>query len=393
MVALEIDPCTDFVSDVTHSFIFHAPAATLTILVDIFKKILFLLPIIYVNLTNYEKKVLYGIAKFPNANDRQLAEKFGMKQSTVAAIRKRLREEGYYRIYSIPMLQNFGAEMMAVIHTNFNPVIPMEKRIEITEEKIEAAEEIFFSVGEEDKGFSLSFAKNYTAIGKINDIRTTTFGSLGLLEKEYPKEVIFPFEISKTYRFFNFAPLLAKIFGIKDDNKYEENFFDIKNAELSNREKKVFCKIIEYPELPSKDIAEMLGITRHTVGRMRRKFVEERYIKTMVVPNFEKLDLRILAFYYVPLNPHTPPEFEKNELKELLHEEIIFFATRRFEFVAISIHPDYESYKMCKTEIMQKLKENDWISLTPLIRTYSLNKTKIIKDFNFLPITKKLILA
>jgi len=359
--------------------------------VILFKKVLFLLPFIYVDLTNYEKKVLYGITKFPNDNDRNIAEKFKIKQSTVAAIRKRLREEGYYRVFCVPMLQNFGAELLAVIYANFNPVIPLEKRVEITEEKIETAEEIFLSIGEEDKGFSMSFAKDYTSIGNINDIRTTTFGNLGLIEKEYPKEVIFPFKISKVYRFFNFAPLMATLFGFNDDSIEKEDFFKPKKLEISKREKRVFCKIIEYPELPSKDIAEMLGITRHTVGRLRKKFMENDYFKTIVVPDFKMLDLKILAFYHVYLNPHNPPDFEKDELKQLLYNDVIFLATRKFEFVAISMHKNYESYKLCKTQIMQKLKENDWITLNPMIRTYSLNKAKIIKDFTFLPITKKLL--
>jgi len=345
-----------------------------------------------VDLTNYEKKVLYGIVKFPNDNDRQIAERFGMKQSTVAAIRKRLREEGYYRVYAVPMLQNFGAELMAVIHTNFNPVIPLSKRISITEDNIEAAEEIFFSMGEDDKGFSLSFSENYTAIGKLNDIRTKTFGELGLLEKEYPKEIIFPFSISKIYRFFDFAPLLAKIFNIRDEKKEAKEFFTIKDTTLSKREKEVLCAMVEHPEMASKEIAEMLGITRHTVGRMKKKFMEQGYIKTIVIPDFEKLGLKILAFYDVPLDPHNPPDFENNHLKELLCDEVVFLAARRFEFVAISMHLDYEMYKFCKTEIMQRIKEKEWISTIPFVRTYSLNKARIIKDFTFYPITRKLVL-
>jgi len=343
-----------------------------------------------VNLTNYEKKVLYGITKFPNANDRELAEKFRIKQSTVSAIRKRLKEENYYKLYFVPMLQNFGAEIMAIIYTNFNPVIPLEKRVEITEEKIEASEEIFFSMGEEDKGFSISFAKNYTSIGKINDIRTNTFGSLGLLDRQYPKEVIFPFELSKIYRFFDFSPLLADLFGMNENSIENKNFFEINKTNFSKREKKIFCKIIEYPEKSSKEIAEMVGVTRHTVGRLKKKFMNG-YMKTVVIPNFKKLGLKILAFYHITLNPHNPPNFEKDELKGLLCNEIVFFAARRFEFVAISIHTNFEKYKLCKTNILQKLKENDWIVINPMIRTYSLNKAKVIKDFNFLPITKKLL--
>jgi len=346
-----------------------------------------------VDLTNYEKKVLYGIVKFPNDNDRQIAERFGMKQSTVAAIRKRLKEEEYYKVYAIPMLHNFGAELMAVIHTNFNPVIPLSKRISITEKQIETAEEIFFSMGEDDKGFSLSFSRNYTAIGRLNDIRTKIFGELGLLEKEYPKEIIFPFSISKIYRFFDFAPLLAKIFNIEEHESRGEEFFTLRNITLSRREKDVMCTMVEHPEMASKEIAEMLGITRHTVGRMKKKFMEQGYIKTIVIPNFEKLGLKILAFYDVSMDPHNPPDFENDMLKELLCDEVVFLAARRFEFVAISMHTDYERYKMCKTEIMQKIKEKEWVSTVPFVRTYSLNKARIIKDFTFSPITRKLVLG
>ena len=343
------------------------------------------------DLTNYEKKVLYGITKFPDANDRQLAEKFGIKQSTVSAIRKRLKDEGYYRIYAVPMIQNFGAEIMIVTYTNFNPVIPLEKRIEITERKIEASEEIFFSMGEEDKGFSIGFAQNYTVIGKINDIRTMTFGSLGLLDKEYPKEVIFPFMGSKTYRFFNFAPLLSKNFGIEDNEGNKINFFPVKNANLSMRERKILCRIIEFPEVSSKEIAEKIGITRHTVGRLKRKFKENEYVKMIAVPDVGKIGFKILAFYHITLNPHNPPDFEKDELLNLLVKDFIFFASRHFEFVAISMHPSYEDYKICKTYVIQKLKENEWITTPPTIRTYSLHKAKIIKDLTFSPITKKIL--
>jgi len=94
--------------------------------------------------------------------------------------------------------------MLVAIYTNFSPLISLGERVEITGEAIEVFDEIFFSVGEQDKGFSLSLAQDYASIGRINDIRTQTFGGRGLLEDEYPNMVVFPFEISKVYRFFDF---------------------------------------------------------------------------------------------------------------------------------------------------------------------------------------------
>jgi DNA-binding MarR family transcriptional regulator len=339
------------------------------------------------NLTNNEKKVLYGIVKFPNYNDKMLSEKIFLKQSTISAIRKRLKEEGYYKIISVPMLQNLGAEMLVLIHTNFNPVIPLEKRIEITEKSIEAYEEIVFSMGEEDKGFSISFSRNYTDIGKINDIRAKTFGKLGLLDREYPKEVIFPFEISRIYRFFTFAPLLSNLFGI-DDKIRDENLFKIKKANLGRKEVDIFCKFVENPEASLKEIAEKAGITRHTAGRMKRKFFGDM-LKLVVIPDFSKLNLKILSFCHLIFDPkHAPAD---DEIKKIIDAPTIFFAARNFEYVSISMHRNYESYKFHKMQALQKIRENGWEAEKYIIRTFSIDKAKIIKDINFLPITKKLL--
>ena len=84
-----------------------------------------------------------------------------LKHSTITSIRHRLKENDYFRKLMIPKLQSLGCEMLVVIYTNFSPLIPLFERVEITGETIEVFEEIFFSVGEQDKGFSLSISKDY----------------------------------------------------------------------------------------------------------------------------------------------------------------------------------------------------------------------------------------
>ena len=162
------------------------------------------------DLTSKEKLMLYGLVKYPTLTDKKLSDKLKIKQSTVTSIRNRLKDKGYFRKLIIPRLQNMGCQMLVSIYTSFSPLIPLEERVVITGEAIEVFEEIFFSVGEQDKGFSLSLSKDYATIGKINDIRTQTFGGRGLLEEEYPNMVVFPFDISRVYRFFDFSPLLKK---------------------------------------------------------------------------------------------------------------------------------------------------------------------------------------
>ena len=345
-------------------------------------------------LTQKEQLMLYGLVKYPYLSDKDLSNLLKLKHSTVTSIRNRLRLNDYFRRLVIPRLQNLGCKMLVTIYTSFNPLIPLEERVEITGKTIEVFEEIFFSVGELDKGFSLSLSKDYATIGKINDIRTQTFGGRGLLEEEYPNMVILPFEISKTYRFFDYSPLIKKRFNIdiKEENIVKDiSFKSTKYFPMSDTEKNVFCMIVSYPEMSDNAIGSEIGVSRHTVSRIRRKFYDNNLIRKIILPNLKKLGFEILAFYHIRFDPSNPPDMDHDDSAMLMSDSTIFFACRRFESVMLSIYENYDDYKSDMMNIMQILKQNRWISKDPVILTYSLNTLIYIKDFIFAPITHKIV--
>lgn len=345
-------------------------------------------------LTDKEKEVLFGLANYPGLADKQLAKQLDLKHSTVTAIRHRLHANDYVRTFHIPQLHCMGCNIMVVTYTNFSPLISLDERIDITGRTIEVFEEIFFSAGEQDKGFSFSFAKDYATIGRINDIRTKTFGERGFLENEYPNMVVLPFEISKFYRFFDFAPLLKNSFSV-DASVFEttENIhFPIRDLSVvSETEKNVYYMLIKYPEASDTNIGRELGISRHTVSRLRRRFEEEHYFHAVKYPNLTKIGYEILAFYHMHFDPKNPPDIDEDDALLLLGDSTIFCASRMFEAVMLSVYTNYEEYKKDKTRIMQVLKENRWVVVNPMVRTYSLHELIYIKDFKFAPITKKTI--
>jgi len=347
-------------------------------------------------LTDKEKLTLYGLTKFPNTTDKNLSQRLGVKHSTITSIRHRLRQNGYYRTLKVPMLQKIGCQMLVIIYTNFSLLIPVEERVKITGKTIEVFDEIFYSVGEADKGFSLSLSKDYATIGKINDIRTQTFGTRGLLENQYPNLVVFPFDISRIYRFFDYSLLLKKTFNLDlPDNEgsdlFDPGMWETDNITLSNTEKKVFNVLIENPESSDSEVGELIGISRHTVSKLRRDFESRRLINTINIPNLKKLGFDILAFFHIKFDPRNPPLIDSDEPMALLGDSIIFFSSRRFETIMLGAYYDYDSYKADRTRVIQVLKENNWVADHPLIRTYSLNKMVVIKDFKFVPITQKII--
>ena len=347
-----------------------------------------------IGLTKKEKIMLYGLTNYPNSTDKDLSIKIGLKHSTITSIRHRLNEKEFFHKINIPRLQNLGSKMLVVIYTNFNPLIPLEERVKITGKTIEVFEEIFFSIGEQDKGFSISLSEDYASIGRINDIRTQTFGGRGLLEEEYPHMVVFPFEISKVYRFFDFAPLLKKSFNLNlDINKKHENiaFVNKEIKKFSETEKKVFCMLISLPEYSDNEIGDKIGVSRHTVSRLRRNFENENLIRTVNLPNLKKLGFEILTFYHIRFDPRNPPNFEKDEASLMISDSTILFSSRMFEAFMLSVHLDYDDYKKDSNRIMQLLKENKWVAETPIVKTFSLSNLYFIKDFKFAPITKKIL--
>jgi DNA-binding MarR family transcriptional regulator len=346
------------------------------------------------DLTNKEKVMLYGLTNYPKLTDKDLSKKLDLKHSTVTSIRHRLKDGEYFRKLNIPQLQNMGSKILVAIYTNFSPLIPLDERVKITGKTIEVFEEIFFSLGEQDKGFSLSISKDYATIGRINDIRTQTFGGRGLLEEEYPHMVVFPFEISKIYRFFDFAPLLKKSFDLNlslNEPDIDTGYAGKEVVSFSSTEKKVYCMLIRYPEDSDTEIGNKIGVSRHTVSRLRRKFTNEKMVREINLPNLKKLGFEILTLFHIRFDPRNPPNIEKDEARKLMGNSTILMASRMFEAFMVSAHVDYDDYKRDSTRIMQILKENKWIAENPIIRTHSLNELIFIKDFKFAPISKKII--
>jgi len=345
-------------------------------------------------LTEKEKLTLYGLIKYPKLTDKELSEKIELKHSTVTSIRHRLRKSDYFRNLAIPRLQNMGANMLVIIYTDLNPLIPLEDRVVISGETIAVFEEIFLSIGAQDKGFSLSLSKDFATIGRINDIRTQTFGKHGFLEDEYPNMVVFPFDISKIYRFFDFSPLLKNNFGL--DFETEEiikniGFKSDKKVNLSDREKNIYCSLIEHPEISDSKLGNKIGISRHTVSRLRRNFENDFIIRRINLPNLKKLGFEIVTTYHIMFDPRNHPNMDKDETSDLLSDSTIVMASRMFETFLLCVHKDFDDYNKDTTRIMQILKENKWISKNPVIRTHSLNELVYIKDFVFAPIAKKIL--
>lgn len=344
------------------------------------------------SLSKNEQKVLYALIRYPTYSDTDLAEELDLAQSTVTTIRHRLCESGAYKDLWIPMLNRSGCELLVLIHTNFNPVIPVEERAPKTRKTIEIFDEIFFSIGETQKGFSMSMAKDYTAVGKINDVRTQTFAGMDLLEREYPREIIFPFELTTIHRFFNFAPYLEKHLGLGEgwgDNQEIE--FPKEPAKLTDTDRKVYMALVDNPEDRDGEIGKRLDMSRHTVA-LHRKRLEGEHIVRARIPDMKLVGANIMVFHHVKFNPyHDLATSVDKELAPLLSPYAVFMVSRKYEMLRICIYPSYDMYKKDKNHMMSYLHKRNLLAEYPLSRLFVLDDSIIIKDFSFAPLVHKIL--
>jgi DNA-binding MarR family transcriptional regulator len=343
-------------------------------------------------LTDNEKQVLCGLVRHTSLSNRELGNELGMKYSTVTSIKHRLARNGYYKRKRIPFLQNLGCEMLGVTYADFNPAVSAEARVEKAREKIEIYDELFYSVGETNSGFSLSFSKNYANIDKIGDIRTQLFAELGLLEGNFPTQVIFPFETSDIVRFLDYSRLLAHDFGIEDDETDDgKEFVKGDPVSLRKRETRVLHALIESSDANDATIAGKTGLSKHTISNIRRKLEEGGLIRTITIPDLNKLGFEILCFGHTKLSPKCPYDPETFDMSILNTDSGIFFAAKRFENITLSIYRSYEDFKVENSALIRYLKENNMIADMPLVRLYSIGRMITIKDLVFGPFVKQLL--
>ncbi len=345
-------------------------------------------------LTTNEKLVLYGLVAYSDLNDRELSERLDIKHSTVTSIRHRLSRERYFTTVRVPILQNLGCELLGVTYTQFNVTYPLEKRLKRTREAIEISKELFFSMGDVNRGFSLSISSNYTTIEQINDIRTETFSKMNLLGERRPVGVIFPFQISHVFRFLNFAPIIRGMFNIDQDfpdlpASKEIDFNPNTIVGLSNNEKLVYYALVKYPTLTDKAIGEKLPLSRHTVANMRKRFEDQHLIQTLRIPNLKMLKGKVLAFYHLRFNPAIGMSRETFQ-NEIVLPNTIFAASRRFEGIVINMFQEFSEYNMAETRMLKSLKDSGILATDILTDVYDLSRTQVIKSIEFAPFVGKL---
>ncbi|MCE7735687.1 MAG: Lrp/AsnC family transcriptional regulator [Candidatus Heimdallarchaeota archaeon] len=346
-------------------------------------------------LSQNEARVLHSLVRWPNLSDQAIHSEIGMKKSTFSSIKARLREHDYYRRYYIPNFPLIGFELLMVMHGHLNRFTTLDERMRVAGETIKAFVEDFYIVSESNKAFNLSISQNYTEYSKNQELFYQIYSENKFLTRQGMQIDAYPFEISRIRAFMDYEALVARLFGF-ESSEYNEDLLipteGVQMIKLSKAERKVLAGLVKYPEESDTLIAEKVGVSRNTVANAKRKFLKNKICFPRVVPNLEKLGLKLLVFTHRKFNARTTME-QREEAVELVRKLISphFYVSKNLDGFLISAHSSFDEYNKAFDEVMKYYLKQDYIVDEPETYQISIAEMAVLKEFEFLPITLKIL--
>ncbi|MFQ6128081.1 MAG: winged helix-turn-helix transcriptional regulator [Thermoplasmata archaeon] len=338
------------------------------------------------DLLESEKKVLSGIVRDPRLSDRELSKKLNMKKTTVTAIRRRLERENYLRGVQVPAFEKLGFEMLVVSFGTLSSAPSFDEKIALTQ-SILGRPEFTYVLMDPRQDLLIQISRNYTDAMENIQALEEKYRERGYLERSF-QVVVFPFDLSDILNLFDFYPLLRRMFWSRKSRAYEKPVLgEMCSTRLRRKEKVVLKGIVENPDLNDVKLAELLGISRMTIGKARRRFANEELLINRKLPNLKNLGIELLVLTYGSFHPRLS-EGLKYYVPSLLEiaGTTFFSALNKNEAVGISAFSSYQEYKKQMDIFAQAYREQEIFSQPPTRVLFSLAGARIPKDHEYGPL-------
>lgn len=340
-----------------------------------------------------EKLVIYGLTQDAQLTDSSLARKFGMKESTVSSIRRRLMDSRQIYFANVPSFHRLGCEMFVQLYGSTNPAVPKDIKDTSHLAFLDETPEVFDSVSGE--GFIMMSAvfKDFSDYLDALDRYDRHFMGLHSAEKADLKSVFFPLQISQLRYTYNFAPGLHRIFNL-DVAKPEPDrpeYLHVDAADLSVMEKRTLVYLAEYPHATDAQISQLLEKSRQTVTNVRKRLERKDMFTRVCIPLLFTWNIDLIAYVHLRFRPDLDPETRS----DLSNEDWIglswYTAERDSEAYTSYMFKDYKDYVSEMQRMMKPLLEGDLLRSDPHISLVSTAAAKELRDCYFAPMVRKFV--
>jgi DNA-binding MarR family transcriptional regulator len=164
-------------------------------------------------LSNVEKRVLYGLIRYPDIPDSKIAENINVTRQVVSKLKKSFEVDGLLKTLRIPNLKKLGFEIMSVSHYKHNPRIPLEKRGKGIKQFLSEFPQVFMISGNLES-LMINVCRDFTEYQELKNKASSYYKKQEFLIDE-PQNIVFSIPNLKTIVEHNYAPLVHKILNFE----------------------------------------------------------------------------------------------------------------------------------------------------------------------------------
>ncbi len=357
-------------------------------------------------LTEKEQLVLYGIVKFPNLSDRELAEKIDVNASTIATIRNKLKSSNYYNIIRIPNLQSLNYESIVISYDRISYLAPTTSPFKIIENISNNITNFFYMVSITDAWLGVAFTRDIVETQLIQDKIAEIKYKSNLSIKTTFNE-IFPLKLSEINNFFDYSYILEQEFGVEIDTPRNE--FGLKidplsestkvrsksknvNINFTEIEKQVFLLLNQNPDLSDHAIAKNTSLSSSTVNTINKRLTKRGLIKKFIMPNLGKIGFELMASTHFKFIP-TSTISARKKIVDTVRKEYpnIFMISNNTNGIIFTIHKNFSDYQKVNEEIVNMYRENDHLMEDPNTIIFPLKEMNFVRYHYYQPILKNML--
>jgi len=242
-----------------------------------------------IKLTQKEKQVFYALTRWPDYSDQQIADQIKIKRSTVTAIKNKLKKEKYYQVLRVPSYSLIDCSILSITKHQFNQQLKEKHEFKSNE-----IDELIFHLSSNNDSIGIFIGEEFSSLKEDLDTYCDNYEKEGFIEDV--EQVYFPIKSMLALRCFDFAPLLKDMFNIDEEYSTNATCFNPNNRNLTNKEKRILQALVRYPNKTDTYVAEITDSARVTVSSIKKRLLGEGYLKTVIVPDMEKLGDHLMIF-------------------------------------------------------------------------------------------------
>jgi len=241
---------------------------------------------------------LFGLVRYPEQPQREIAERLGLRVSTLNAAKKRLEKGGLATTVALTSGLSLGFDSLIVSFREYSLTGPVALLARTDRRIAQESRRTFFGIYENLQGVSLTYARGEAEVDRYRALAAKICSTDGAVPRpEVGRQEVLRLRDVSEDRAFDFSTVIAAAFDLPMPEDMRPPVPTPKGTvgELPDPARRVFRHLIQKPTATDSQTANALGRSRQSVARLRQRLEDDGFLRRIVVPDLKRIGVHSLS--------------------------------------------------------------------------------------------------